>query len=83
MYLSGSGNYGKMRTSPDICSLRFLLDGFPRGLKRWLAFKEDVQELWRPHGRTWVVVMDVNRNLAQQRFVSRARSWRCVRETIR
>ncbi|RMZ74211.1 uridylate kinase [Pyrenophora seminiperda CCB06] len=54
--------------------VRILLDGFPRKVDRWEAFKEGVQELWRPDDMTWVIVMDVDRNLARQRFMSRGRA---------
>lgn len=74
---SRTPKYMKERVFPEGANLdnvRILLDGFPRGVDCWEAFKEGVQELWRPDDETWVIVMDVDRSLAQQMFVSRGRA---------
>jgi len=74
---SRTPKYIKERVFPegaDLNTVRILLDGFSRGADRWETFKEGVRELWRPDDKTWEIVMDVDRTLAQQRFVNRGRA---------
>lgn len=68
--------YVKERVFPAGCNpqnVRILIDGFPRDAQRWLPFKEFAKPFWTPSGRSVLVVLDVERDVALQRFVSRGR----------
>lgn len=55
-------------------NLRLLIDGFPRGVDRWEAFKDIVKDIWQPNSSTWALLLCVDRAVARQRFLSRGRA---------
>jgi UMP-CMP kinase len=60
------------KTTPN--DVRILMDGFPRSVDRWEPFKESVKDKWQPDVRTWAVVINVDEDVARERFTSRGRA---------
>jgi UMP-CMP kinase len=54
--------------------VRILVDGFPRGVDRWWTFKESVKDRWQPDRRTWAIVLDVDKDVARERYFQRKRA---------
>jgi adenylate kinase family enzyme len=50
-----------------------LIDGFPRDAARWASFKEVAKPIWEPSGKSVVVLLEVDREVAFERFVGRGR----------
>jgi UMP-CMP kinase len=53
--------------------MRFLVDGFPRDAARWPYSKDIVRDLWVPSERVVVVVLNINREIARERYEKRSR----------
>jgi adenylate kinase family enzyme len=69
--------YVKERIFPENVKpedVRILVDGFPGGVDRWKTFKDSVQGRWQPDGKTWAIVMDVDKEVARERFTSQGRA---------
>lgn len=58
----------------DSEKVRVLVDGFPRNFDRWETFKKAVEDVWQPSEGTIAIILDVNRTIALERFVSRGRA---------
>ncbi|KAF2130766.1 P-loop containing nucleoside triphosphate hydrolase protein [Dothidotthia symphoricarpi CBS 119687] len=61
-------------TGGDHDNIRCLIDGFPRDAARWQVFKQYVKEFWTPDERAILIVMNIEEELAHERFVSRGRA---------
>jgi UMP-CMP kinase len=53
--------------------VRILIDGFPRDVGRWLYFKDTVKLSWRPSDKAVLIVLQVNKEIAKERFEKRGR----------
>ena len=45
----------------DRKDVKMLIDGFPRDVRRWEAFKTSVRDDWRPGERTFAIILHVDR----------------------
>ncbi|KAH6618775.1 hypothetical protein C7974DRAFT_427026 [Boeremia exigua] len=72
-----AARYVGARVFPAGCDptrVRMVVDGFPRDAGRWGAFKGVVEPVWRPGEGGVLVVLDVERGVARERFVRRGRA---------
>lgn len=53
--------------------VRMLIDGFPRDAERWVPFKEFAKPFWTPSRRSLLIVLDVEKRVALERFIKRGR----------
>lgn len=53
--------------------VRILIDGFPRHLTRWDLLKKDMQGAWEPGKNCFAIIMNIERNMAQERYTCRGR----------
>ncbi|KAH9875214.1 hypothetical protein J1614_004705 [Plenodomus biglobosus] len=58
--------------STDPKDVKILIDGFPRQVERWEAFKDSVKDVWDPETGI-ALVLAVDRRVARERFVARGR----------
>jgi UMP-CMP kinase len=68
--------YVKERVFPTGCdptSVRILIDGFPRDAQRWVPFREFAKPYWMPSKESLLIVLDVEEEVALQRFTKRGR----------
>lgn len=68
--------YVKGRIFPADCdpsNVRILIDGFPRDTQRWVPFKEFAKPYWTPSKKSLLIVLDVEEEVALERFTKRAR----------
>ncbi|KAH7126962.1 hypothetical protein B0J11DRAFT_614297 [Dendryphion nanum] len=54
-------------------NVRILIDGFPRQVTRWNVLKESIKDLWQPSKSSFAIILNVDRQMANQRFVDRGR----------
>ncbi|KAF9698636.1 hypothetical protein EKO04_003774 [Ascochyta lentis] len=69
--------YVKERVFPSSCepeNVRMLVDGFPRDAERWVPFKEFAKPVWTPSKRGVLIVLDVDKDTARDRFTRRGRA---------
>lgn len=68
--------YVKERVFPAGCdaqSVRILIDGFPRDAQRWEPFKLFAEPHWTPSRKSLLIVLDVEKEVALERFTKRGR----------
>ena len=68
--------YVKERVFPTGCDpgdVRILIDGFPRDAQRWVPFKEFAEPYWTPNTKSVLIVLNVEEEVALERFVERGR----------
>ncbi|KZM18795.1 2-(3-amino-3-carboxypropyl)histidine synthase [Ascochyta rabiei] len=69
--------YVKERVFPASCepeNVRMLIDGFPRDSERWVPFKEFAKPVWAPSRTSVLIVLDVDKEVAWERFTRRGRA---------
>ncbi|KAF2629568.1 hypothetical protein BU25DRAFT_485490, partial [Macroventuria anomochaeta] len=60
-------------TGSNLQCVRMLIDGFPQDAERWVPFKEPAEPFWAPNRKSVLIVLDVEKEVALERFTKRAR----------